>query len=355
MRPDDPVDGLVLETKLRSLGVTLVFQDRECPPLSKGKPREIADLLTGIVDYHASGKFRQDLAEKMIYAQIRLAKLGFSIGGRAPYAFRRVLVNEDGVTVRALVDGEKVRMPGHHVAWVPDSQEKLAIALRIIDLLETTPASRVAAILTEECIPSPDAGRVRTDNGEKHSVSGVWHQTTIVNIARNPLLIAIATSGRRSMGDKARFTPSGPRQLEDTDYREDKEEKKSKPKVVQNPESVQIRAPSAAKFEPVLDAERRDRVMAILDARAGTQKGKPRSREPGDNPLGCRIFDMDCSWPMYRQPYGGAFRYLCGFYQQSHGARCNHNVVDGPTAVRFLVNCLRQRLLSSNLISKVRR
>ena len=67
-----------------------------------------------------------------------------------------------------------------------------------------------AARLTAEGIPSPDAGRLRKDRGIKHPVSGVWHQTTVVNIARNPLLVAVATYGLRSMGDKLRFTPSGP-------------------------------------------------------------------------------------------------------------------------------------------------
>lgn len=98
---------------------------------------------------------------------------------------------------------------------------------------------------------------------------------------------------------------------------------------------------------------RRDKLLTILDERAGTQRGKPRSREPAKNPLGSRVFDMNCTWPMYRMPSGTTFRYLCGLYQQSHGAECDHNRVDGPLAVRFLLNCLRQRLLGANLLPKL--
>jgi hypothetical protein len=64
---------------------------------------------------------------------------------------------------------------------------------------------------------------------------------------------------------------------------------------------------------------------------------------------------MNCSWPMYRQPYGQSFRYTCGLYQQSHGEQCDHKHVDGPLAARFVLACLRQRLLSPALLPKLKR
>jgi hypothetical protein len=93
--------------------------------------------------------------------------------------------------------------------------------------------------------------------------------------------------------------------------------------------------------------------VALLDERAGTQRGKPRSRDPGGNPLGCRVYDLSCTWPMYRQRYGLSFRYTCGLYQQSQGRECAHNHVDGPQAVRFLLGCLRQRVLAPALLQKL--
>jgi hypothetical protein len=125
------------------------------------------------------------------------------------------------------------------------------------------------------------------------------------------------------MGDQLRFSPDGPRPLEDDDRRRD-----GQPKVVANPESDRIRV--GAKFEPLVDGPRQARLLQTLDARAGTQRGKPQSSDPAGNPLGARIFDLACGWPLYRQPYNGSFRYLCGLYQQSHGASCRHNHVDGP-------------------------
>ncbi len=349
-RPDDPFDGVILENKLRGAGITLVFMDRVCPPLARGQKRDIADLIVAAVDYDKSGKERRDLAEKIIFAQIGLASLGYSVGGRPPYGFRRALIREDGTVVRWLVDGERVKMRGHHVVWLPGPEEELRVVRRIVDLLETMPASRVAALLMEEGISSPDSGRQRKDRGIRHTVSGVWHQSVIVSIARNPLLICMAPYGRRSMGDKLRFSRQGPRELADLDFRTD-----GKVKVVQNPESVQIKTPVPVKFDPVIEPARWKELIARLEARAGTQRGKPRSQDPAKNPLGCRVFDMNCTWPMYRTTYGGSFRYVCGLYQQSHAQKCTHNHVDGPNAVCFLLACLRQRLLSTTLLPKLQR
>ena len=348
-RPDDPLDGIKLENAFQFAGKAVVYMDRTLPPLKKGKKADIAQLITALVDFDRAEKDRRDLAQKILYAQLRLAKLGFSTGGRPPYGFRRWLVKDDGTQVRQLAAGERVRMAGHHVVWLPTAESELKVIRRILAMLETMPASQVAARLTAEGVPSPDAGRWRKDRGVKHAVSGVWHQTTVIHIARNSLLVAVTTFGLRSMGDKFRCSPEGPRELEDADFRED-----AKPKIIRNPESQRITAP--ARFEPLVDVDRHQRLLATLDARGGVQRGKPRAHDPAKNPLGGRIFDLGCSWPMYRTPYGKTtFRYKCGYYLQSHGAKCSHNTVDGPTATRFMLSCLRQRLLSPTLLPNVER
>jgi len=302
-RPDDPLDGVGLENRFRSAGITIVYQDKVLPAHSKGKRLDIGEMISAVVDYDQSGKFRRELGKAMIYAQTMLAKSGFSTGGRAPFGFRRWLVKLDGAKVRQLEDGEYLRMQGHHVVWLPGPQEEIDLALRIRDMLLTIPASRVAAILNTEGIPSPNAGRYRTDNGVKHLVSGLWHQTTIINIGRNPLFKAVVRYGVRSMGDQVRLSPDGPRDLEESDY----DLYTEKPKVIRNPESSQITA--RAHFEPIEDPARHEQLVKTLDQRAGTQRGKPRSRNPAKNPLGCRVFDMNCGSPMYRAPQGKTFRY----------------------------------------------
>ena len=152
--------------------------------------------------------------------------------------------------------------------------------------------------------------------------------------------------GRRSMGDQLRYSADGPRTLGDGDLRSD-----GKPKVVTNPDSARLVAP--ARFAPLVDGDNHERLLRTLDARAGTQRGKPRSRDPERNPLGGRVFDMACGWPLYRQPYNVSFRYLCGLYQQSHGAECKHNLVGGPVATQFVLGCVRQKVLAPAFRSKL--
>jgi DNA invertase Pin-like site-specific DNA recombinase len=346
-RPDHAMDGVQLECRLRLAGVTLVFKDKVAGPIRAGRTQDIADLITAAVDYHQAGGDRRRLAQQIIDSQLRLARAGFSTGGRAPFGFRRWLARVDGTAVRPLQDGERVRMAGHHVVWLPD-EEKMPLVGRILDMVGTMPASRVAATLTAEGVPAPDAGRTRKDGGVPHPVSGVWHQSTIRNIAENSLLVAVVTHGRRSMGDRLRFTAAGQRELEESDFRPDGE-----PKVVANPPSAQVTAP--ARFGPVISAERHEAIKAELRERGGTQRGKPRSRDPGRNPLGTRVYDLACGWPMYRVPYGGSFRYTCGLYQTSHSARCSHNHLDGPAAVRFALSVVRQTVLASGLAGELER
>lgn len=345
-RPDDPLDAMRLENLLSGGGLTLVFMDKVVPPRKRGRNRDISHDIVALIDYQQAGDFRRELAQKILNAQLTLARAGFSTGGRAPYGFRRWLVRFDGTAVRALADGEYVRMAGHHVVWLPGPEEEWVIIRRILSMLKTTPASRVAAFLTSEGIPSPDAGRTRVDRGVRHATSGVWHQTTITNIARNPLLLAIVSYGRRSMGDQLRFAPEGPRDLQDSDLRNDQQ-----PKVIANAEANRISVP--ARFEPLVDLDQHRELLRKLDERGATQRGKARSRKPGENPLGARVFDMACGWPMYRQPYNGSFRYLCGLYQQSHAAECSHNHVDGRVATSFLLASMRQRILVSGFRTKI--
>lgn len=345
-RPDDPLDAMQIENRLRSGGVTLVFMDKTVGPKTRGQRTDVTDHLVALIDYDAAGKFRRDLAQKILYAQLSLAKNGYSTGGRAPFGFRRWLVREDGARIRQLVDGERVRMAGHHVVWLPGPEDELQLIQRILKMLDEMPATQVARILTEEAIPSPDTGRKRTDNGIEHSVSGVWHATTIRNIAQHPLLRAVTAYGRRSMGDQLRYSVAGPRELTDDDFRVD-----DKPKVIRHVAADQITAP--AQFDPLVDEDKHARLLVKLQERGGSQRGVPKSRKPNENPLGCRVYDMNCGWPMYREPYNGSFRYKCGLYQQSHGGACAHNHVNGPLATQFVLGCIRQALVAPGMLAKV--
>lgn len=348
-RPDDAFDGVRMEKELRLLGVTLVFMNLTLGPLKRGQRQDVGEAMASYIDYHKSGEFLDEHAEKMIYAHLELTSEGFSSGGVPPFGFQRYLVRNDGTVIRPLEKGEVMRLKGHHVAWLPRSESEMKLLGRILAMVKAMPASQVACILTAEGIPSPGADLVRTDNGVAHQVSGVWHSTTITGLARNPFIThAMKSYGRRSMGNHRRMTSEGPRPLEEDEFLTD-----TKTKVIANPKSSVVSAMGAGGVQPILSAEDADQLEKILDQRAGTQRGKPRSRDPSRNPLGGRIYDLNCTWPMYRVPYQKTFRYTCGFYQQTHGQQCSHNHVDGPTATRLALAAIRQRLLVPNVRQQI--
>jgi hypothetical protein len=245
-RPDNPLDSMLLEYQLRSAGLSIVLMGgMVLPPIQPGERIDLADLLTCLIDYNESGKFRRDLAEKLIHAKIRLAEAGYSIGGEPPYGFRRWLVAGDGTRKRQLEENERVKLPGHHVVWLPTAEAELGVVRRILDMIETTPAARIAKTLNREGVPSPKAGRVRKRDGVEYLTSGQWTQNTVRNIAIHPLLIAVCEYGKRSEGDQLRFTKSGPRPLGAGDYRPD-----GQPKTVANPDDQVI--PLFADLRPFL-------------------------------------------------------------------------------------------------------
>lgn len=343
-RPDNPMDGAKLELEFRQAGITLIYFDRVAGPIQIGQRIDIGDLIVSLVDFHQAGKDRRDLATKIIHSQLALAKAGYSTGGRAPYGFRRFLYCETDQSKRELVDGEYVHRRHHHVIWLPlpDDHPHMMTIRRILNDLRTLPACRIAAALTKEGVEPPDHGRFRTDNGIKHANSGIWHATTVTNIGRNSLIAAVCTHGRRSMGDQRRLGPDGPRDLTVADYRDDR-----KPKVVRNSAAIEFTTDA---FPAIIDPKEHAELIEILDQRAGTQKGKPRSQNPGLNPLGVRLFDMNCGSLLYGS---GSLKYRCSLYMNSYGAYCNHNAVDRATATRFALHCLKSRLLALDLRSRL--
>jgi hypothetical protein len=350
-RPNEVETGVALERRIRqAIGVDLVFRNRVCGRLNRGAMMAMSEWLPAALEYEQAARFRRDLAEKIILSQLYLAKQGCSTGGRAKYGLRRWLIDANGQPVRALADGEIVRQAGHHVVWLPREDGTYEIRLRIKRELAHMRATQLVRILTAEGIPTPDAGRRRRDNGVLHLTSGVWHATSIINIGRDRIDSGEVTHGRRSMGDRLRITPTGPRELENHDFQDGS----NKPKVIENPPEQRILGP--AHFEARIDRAEQEALNKLLDQRGASQRGKPRSRTPAKNPLGgCRIFDMDCHWGMYRVPYGKGFKYVCGLYQQSHGAACHHNSIDGPTAARFILSVIRQKILSPTGMAKFRR
>ena len=353
-RPDHPMEGIAIESEFRQLGVTIVYKTKTLGPLVVGQRPDIGELISSVVDFDRSGAFLHQHAEKMVAAKTESAENGHWAGGSAPFGYRRWLVTDSDVPVRQLDDGETVRAKGHHVEVLPD-EEEFKIVLRILSLLPNHTASAVCRILDSEGIPSPNAGNYKVINGVKQKVSGKWNPPTVIGIARNPLLLGKACYGRRSMGKKRRLAPNGARPLTEDDFRPD-----GSPRVVRNPEELQVRGNT--RLGKLVDQESHQELLAILDKRGASQRGKRKCQDPDANPLGGRIFDMACGWPMYKTKYQKnkkkTYKYRCGCYDKSKGQLCEHNCIHGPSAIKLVLSAIQQKLIQPRsweaLTSKIR-
>ena len=288
-RPQGLFEMMGLEHRLVSSGVTLVTHDRIYTP-EDIKDNELMYVLGGFVEYQEHGRFSPRLGDRIVFVQQNMAARGLSTGGRAPYGFGRALVGPDDIFVQWLEDGEK----------------KIALWCRILEWRAAGDScKRIAARLNAMGISSPDAGRVRRDQGSAHHVSGKWHPNTVRDLCSNPIIAGIKEYGRRSEGRYRRVGVGGPRELEEHDLRAD-----GQPKLLENPEEVRVRGESGggAQFDP-------DRWQASQPKKVSLDEVRRRNGRHATNPdryaLSTRVIDLTegCGSVMHGTPYGKTLKY----------------------------------------------
>ena len=335
-RPEDAMRMGAIEKDIRQLGVSLVLFEKIVGPRERGRA-DIGDDIGMLFEYYESGEFLKKHAERIIASKILLTKGGFWTGGRAPYGFIRALVNTSGLVIEELVDGRHVRQQGCHVRIIPKDEPKLATWCLILDMKHSGHgAKRIASRLNELGIPSPDAGRIRTDQGVPHHVSGKWSTNTIIDLCKNGAIIGNIQMGKRSDGAHRRLSPDGPRLLNDNDRTPE-----GNPRVVMNETENTIIGKTGV--EPRYDEIKWLEVQAQIKRRGKSQRGIPRAKDRGKYPLATRIIDQTdgCGSIMYGKTTGIKRLYTCGRYMATAGAECEHNSVDAEAMLNFVLNSLR--------------
>ena len=349
-RPEDAQKMVAIEKEIRQAGVTFVMCDKIGKPLDRGVV-DIGDEISMWFDYFEGGEFLRRLAERVISAKILLAKGGHWTGGRAPYGFVRVLVNAAGEVLEELVDGRKVRAPGCHVKIKASDAAKIAVWILILDLkYQGWGASRIAQHLNGLGIPSPDAGRTRTDHGVKHLVSGKWSTRTVLELCRNPAILGVLAFGRRSDGVHRRLGKDGPRILVEKDR-----DAKDKPKLIRNEKEDRITTPTG--FGSEYDVSKWEEINRQMDRRGRNQAGIPRAKNPARYPLATLVIDLTdgCGSIMYGRPSGQRLQYVCGRYTRTSFAECHNNTVDADALLRSTVQDLKQLAVLAGGREQVRR
>ena len=339
-RPQLATAAMQMEQELLYDGLAVVFSTRVSRPRDYGLhyPGEDIEMM---FSYIKSSEFLQDLAVRVLQVQGELARRGWWTGGRPPYGFARVRVFADGTTAE-MPHGTSIRQAGSHTELRPADAKKIAVWMTILQWCSTKRwgTRRIANELNALGVPSPDAGRTRTERGIAHPVSGLWTPSTVRALIGNTAVTALLRYGVQSEGHHRRLGAGGnARLLQRTDKTPD-----GRARVVQNPEHLIIAAPMPG-FAAPAGRELYDECQRVLAERGRNQRGVPRGSTLGKYPLSTRVWDLACGYPMYGRTSGERRLYTCSRYMTSGTPRkCHHNQVDAEAALRFVLGVLRQKV-----------
>ncbi len=341
-RPRNAVHMVFVENALQEEGIVIVTSDGTIDPTATGLVRHAQSLMS-IQGFYESGEFSRKLSERILLTHISLANKGYSTGGRAPYGFGRFLERPDG-SFEEIPRGRRVKEKNCHVRFRVNDPQKIQTWIRILEWLESGwSVKRVANELNKLGIPTPSAGDRRHDDGVEHEVSGVWQDSTILAIAKNPIITGVKMYGRFAEGVHYRLGPKGIRPAE-----EDEVYKSGAGRIIENDPTICIRAESGGGV--LFDAERWQRLQEDLESRGMSQRAKRRAADPAAYPLTSFVFDMTdgCGGVMHgvvRKDRGaGKPLYRCSIYTKTQGAKCHHNTVPAEALLLFTMTTLVRNL-----------
>lgn len=115
----------------------------------------ISSMILKTLKRTMAGEYSRELSVKVKRGLIRLAKLGYKLGGSAPYGLRRQLLDTQGRPKQILEYGERKSLANEHVILVPGPEEEIAIMRRIFHefVNERRSPNSIAVSLNREGIP----------------------------------------------------------------------------------------------------------------------------------------------------------------------------------------------------------
>ncbi len=128
----------------------------------------IASGLLKALKRSMAGEYSRELSGKVFAAQCRLARMGYKLGGKPGYGFRRLLLDTNGKPLVRLEDGQWKYLASQHVKLVLGPEEELAIVRLIYSLYvdEDLSPAQIVRRLNERKIP-------RDANGSSWSLGNV--------------------------------------------------------------------------------------------------------------------------------------------------------------------------------------
>jgi DNA invertase Pin-like site-specific DNA recombinase len=144
----------------------------------------VSDLILKALKRTMAGEYSRELSVKVKTGLVRLAKLGYMLGGSAPYGLRRQLLDVQGRPKQLLKFGDRKSLANEHVIFVPGSAEETAIIQRIFREFadERHSVNLIADCLNQEGIP--------------YLRGAIWKGNTLRILLQDPRYIGMQVWGR---------------------------------------------------------------------------------------------------------------------------------------------------------------
>jgi DNA invertase Pin-like site-specific DNA recombinase len=149
-----------------------------------GNTADFSDGIMKALKRTMAAEYSRELSTKVRAGQLRLARLGYKLGGHPPYGLRRLLLDPSGSPKQILAPGERKSLVTERVVLVPGPPEEVAIVERIFRVFvdEHRSLSAIAKTLNSE--------------GVRFLGGAQWNAATVTRLLRQSAYTGTQVWGR---------------------------------------------------------------------------------------------------------------------------------------------------------------
>lgn len=155
-RPEDPLDGLLIEREIRRCGWRIHYLTG---PNEVGIP--LVDAILGLVEHHTAGEYLRKLAEDSLRGNLARVLERKIPGGKIPYGYAKAVVDPQGKRLRTISRAEKHRKLSDEITrLVPGDPDEIEIVRWVYDEYANGRQgyAPIAGELNSRGVPAPAGG-----------------------------------------------------------------------------------------------------------------------------------------------------------------------------------------------------
>lgn len=128
-----------------------------------GKPKQNDQLYQVYVQFERfrAAQYSKELSDKVFRGCIKISQQGYWAGGKPPYGFQRLLLDETRKPVQVLADGQRKSIQNQRVTLTPGNGQHVSTIQRIFQEFtqDLRDMKKIAVGLNRDRVPSPGGGK----------------------------------------------------------------------------------------------------------------------------------------------------------------------------------------------------